>query len=160
MVMAGFDELFVEEYPKLVALGMSVTGDREVACDLAQETMLRAYQRWDEIAGYDVPAAWLRRVMSNLLIDHHRSTASERRSIERLAAPTAPAMVEPGFTEWGELMAVLTPHQRLVATLFYADDLSVSQIADTIGISTGGVKSTLSKLRRRLRRHSSRGGVS
>lgn len=148
--------MFVEEFPKLVALGVSMSGDREVAYELAQETMLRAHQRWDDVAGYAAPGAWLRRVMSNLLIDHHRSATSERRAVERLSTPPA-TTIEPEITEWSALMSALTPQQRLVATLFYADDLSVSQIADTIGISSGGVKSTLSKVRRRLRRHTSEG---
>jgi len=154
MMTTGFDEMFVEEYSKLVALGVSMSGDREVACELAQETMLRAHQRWDEVARFDVPGAWLRRVMSNLLIDHHRSATSERRAVERLASQV-PASGEPELVVWGELMAVLTPQQRLVASLFYGDDQSVGQIAAAIGISTGGVKSTLSKVRRRLRNHTS-----
>jgi RNA polymerase sigma-70 factor (ECF subfamily) len=152
-----FDEVFVEEYPKLVALGASMSGDREIARELAQETMLRAHQRWDEVAGYDVPGAWLRRVMSNLLIDHHRSVTSERRAIERLAAAAPVEGIETSPDDWGHLMAALTPQQRLMATLYYADDLSVEEIADTVGISIGGVKSTLSKVRRRLRRHRSEG---
>lgn len=90
--------------------------------------------------------------MSNLLIDHHRSEVSQQLAVDRLATP-APVSAEPELVAWGELMAVLTPLQRLVATLFYGDDQSVTQVADAIGISTGGVKSTLSKVRRRLRNH-------
>jgi RNA polymerase sigma-70 factor, ECF subfamily len=150
----GFDELFVDEYPKLVALGVSMSADREVARELAQETMIRAHDRWDEIVQYDEPGAWLRRVMSNLLIDHHRSRTAEAAAVQRLGARSpATAGAASSSTSWGELLAPLTAQQRIVATLFYADDLSIADIATTLDISAGTVKSTLSKVRNRLRRH-------
>lgn len=151
-VTVGFDELFREEYPKLVALGVSMSGDREVARDLAQETMVRAHDHWEQVESYDAPQAWLRRVMSNLLIDHHRSRTAERAAVERLGhrSPVGGEISLP--SRWSELIAPLTPLQRVVATLYYADDLSVADVASTLDISEGTVKSTLSKVRDRLRR--------
>lgn len=163
MVRIEFDRLFREEYPKLVALGISVTGDREVARELAQEAMLRAHSNWAMLEGYENPAAWLRRVMSNLLIDHHRSRGTERSALERLAPAvaeaTAPAPAPPERA-WAELIAPLTPLQRVVATLFYAEDRSVLEIATELDLSPGTVKSTLSKIRRRLRTATNVGGAS
>lgn len=157
---AGFDALFVEEYPKLVALGASMTGDREIARELAQETMIRAHARWAELERYDEPRAWLRRVMGNLLIDHHRSVVSERSARDRLGAGLASSEDGPGLpSRWAELVGPLTARQRLVATLYYAEDLSVAEIAVILGVSTGNVKSTLSKARDRLRRHHDGGGL-
>jgi DNA-directed RNA polymerase specialized sigma24 family protein len=98
----GYDELFRESYTRLVFLGLSMSGDPELARDLAQETMLRAHRHWAEISEYDEPGAWLRRVMTNLLIDHHRSKVSEGAAVERLArqyqspAPLSPTPVGRG----------------------------------------------------------------
>jgi RNA polymerase sigma-70 factor, ECF subfamily len=158
-VAVSFEALFVGEYPKLVALGLAACGDREVARDLAQETMIRAHARWDEVAGYDSPAGWLRRVMSNLLIDHHRSATAGRAALGRLATSASSTVREPvsPATRWAELVAVLTSQQRIVATLYYAEDRSVDEIARILGISPGAVKSTLSKARDRLRRHEGKG---
>ena len=147
-----FDELFREEYPKLVALGVSMSGDRETARELAQETMIRAHDHWDRLESYEAPQAWLRRVMSNLLIDHHRSRAAERVAVDRLRRRPAAGDEIPLPSRWAELIAPLTPLQRVVATLYYGEDLSVDDVADTLDISAGTVKSTLSKVRRRLRR--------
>jgi RNA polymerase sigma-70 factor, ECF subfamily len=159
MVKLEFDRVFREEYPKLVALGISVTGDREVARELAQETMLRAHSKWSVLEGYENPPAWLRRVMSNLLIDHHRSRGTERVALERLRPAVAEAPGPPE-TAWAELIAPLTPLQRVVATLFYAEDRSVLEIAAELDLSPGTVKSTLSKIRRRLRKATNVGGAS
>lgn len=154
VLQSGFDALFVKEYPKLVALGLSMCGDREVARELAQETMIRAHARWADLEQYDEPAAWLRRVMGNLLIDHHRTVTSERSALERIGA--APGSTSEGAgvaSRWTQLIASLTARQQLVATLYYAEDLSVAEIARILDVSTGSVKSTLSKARHRLRRH-------
>ena len=68
-----------------------MTGRRDVATDLAQETLLRAHQRWADVATFDAPAAWCRKVMVNLLIDHHRSARpSGLRSNDSVPAASSP----------------------------------------------------------------------
>ena len=157
-----YDELFRATYPRLVAMGLAMSTERHVAQELAQETMLRAYRRRDELATYDSPTAWCRRVMGNLLIDRHRSRTSERAALERIGdqigtdAPIRARADDPAEItithRWNDLVSSLSPQQRLVATLFYAEDQSVATIAETMEIATGTVKSALSKARRNLRR--------
>ena len=158
-VDGDFDTLFRDVYPSLVSLGVLKCGEVDVARDLAQETMVRAHSRWTELSAYDAPAAWCRTVMVNLLIDHHRGASSERRALQRLSAqhPTASAgnadpTASPALDRWNELTATLTEQQRLVVTLFYADDLSVKQIASLLDTTRGAIKATLFKARRALRR--------
>jgi RNA polymerase sigma-70 factor (ECF subfamily) len=149
-----FDAVFRDVWPRLVSLGTVRTGRIDIARDLAQETMLRAHARWAELSTYDAPAAWCHTVMTNLLIDHHRSATSERRAVDRLGgrasdhgAPT------PALDRWNELVAPLPDRQRTVVTLYYADDLSVAQIANLLGMTRGAVKAALFKARRTLRQH-------
>jgi RNA polymerase sigma-70 factor (ECF subfamily) len=154
-VTHDFETVFREVYPRLVSLGRLQTGRADIARELAQETMLRAHARWGELATYDAPDAWCRTVMTNLLIDHHRSTAAERRAVERLghgaiAAPPDP--VTPALDRWHALVAPLPERQRTIVTLYYADDLDVGRIADLLGMSNGAVKAALFKARRTLRR--------
>jgi RNA polymerase sigma-70 factor (ECF subfamily) len=153
-----YEEVFRDVFPRLVSLGVLKTSRVDSARDLAQETMLRAYTRWDELARYDDPAAWCHTVMTNLLVDHHRSATSEQRAVERLgrrgevaADRHGDATATPALDLWHEIVAPLPERQRLVVTLYYADDLSVGQIANLVGISRGGVKATLFKARRALR---------
>ena len=155
-VDSDFEALFRDVFPRLVSLGALKTGRVDVARDLAQETMTRAHARWDELATYDAPAAWCRTVMVNLLIDHHRSQAAERRAVDRLS--TADATVSstaaepaPSLDEWNELVAPLPGRQRMIVTLYYADDLTVGQIAQLLDTSRGAIKAALFKARRTLR---------
>jgi RNA polymerase sigma-70 factor, ECF subfamily len=157
-----YDDLFRSVYPRLVAMGLAMSTERHVAQELAQETLLRAYRRRDEIEAYDSPMAWCRRVMGNLLIDQHRKRTAERSAVERIqsraetdpvpgSGSTDPAHLA-ASSRWSDIVASLSPQQRLAVTLYYADDQSVATIADTMEIATGTVKSALSKARRNLRR--------
>ncbi len=154
-----YDELFRLAYPRLVAMGLAMSTSRHVSQELAQETLLRAHHRRSELAQYDAPMAWCRRVMGNLLIDHHRSRTSEVAAVERLghrSATYADATPDPAVVaasaRWDDLVRSLTPQQRVAATLYYAEDQSVAEVADIMNIATGTVKSALAKARNNLRR--------
>lgn len=153
-VDADFDRLYRANYRGLVALGASMCGDVDLARSLAQDTMIRAYESREDVLSHPAPLAWLRRVMHNTTIDHLRRTGAEQRAVTRLASRPSErcdAVTDPTGS-WFDLVHTLTPQQRAVATLFYAHDLSVTTIAETLALSEGTVKSTLSKARKRMRR--------
>ena len=158
-----FDTFFRATYPGLVAMGVSMGSSRAVSQELAQETLLRAYRRWSDLEGYDAPAAWCRRVMSNLLIDRHRSRTAERGAVAELSttvavdldvhAVTDDPQSSIGSLRWDDLVATLTDRQRLAVTLHYGHDLKIDEVADAMDIAPGTVKSSLSKARRNVERH-------
>lgn len=151
MTASDFETCFREQYPKLVALGVAMCGDREVARELAQETMLRAHDRWEQVGEYEAPVAWLRRVMTNLVIDHLRTTSVERSAVDRFGARPERRAGEPDVgPEWSRLIAPLSPAQRAIVTLYYGEDRSVEEIAEILEIAVGTVKSALAKARARL----------
>lgn len=149
-----FDVVFGEQYPKLVAIGVALTGSVEVANDLAQETMARAHRNWSLVSMADAPNAWLRRVMKNLIVDHFRRRDAEVRAIGRVAhrrvADDARSVDEHVVSSMSELLSVLSERQQLAVVLRYVDDLSVAEIASVLEIAVGTVKATLWKARRRL----------
>ena len=149
MAVDAFEVLFREQYPRLVALATAMTGSLEVGHDLAQETMLRAYDRWDVVRGYEYQAAWLRRVLTNLAIDRHRSATSEAAALAR--SQTERVGDTPRVAEWDQLVADLDQRQRIVVTLYYGEDRSVEEIAELLGLAAGTVKSALWRARQRLR---------
>lgn len=159
-----FDTVFREVFPRLVSLGALKTGRTDIARDLAQETMLRAHARWEELSTYDAPASWCHTVMTNLLIDHHRSVVSERRAVDRLGDRLADETRQDrtpitALDRWNELVAPLPDRHRMIVTLYYSDDLSVAQIAALLGTSRGAVKAALFKARRTLRKKHGAGEI-
>lgn len=151
---AGFDAFFRAEHRQLAALGAVLCGEREVGRDLAQEALLRAYRRWDEVARLDRPGAWVRRVIVNLARDHARHRAVQRRRLPQLAArPETDAHVvdTPHDLEFWHAVATLPERQRTAVALFYVGDRPIAEVAETMGVTEGSVKTTLHQARSRLR---------
>lgn len=154
MTEMSFEDLFRQQYPLLVAVGVAVVGRVDVARDLAQETMARAHANWATVIAVDVPEAWLRRVMNNLVIDHLRREQVEQRALERLERrPVPESTVMTSLTRMDELLAVLPERQRLIVALTYVCDLSVADVAAALDIAPGTVKASLWKARRTLEKH-------
>ena len=156
-----FDDFFRVAYPRLVAMGLAMSTERHVAQEPRRRRCSGRIDGETNWRPMTHPIAWCRRVMGNLLIDQHRSRTSERSAVERLqeqvpgprdrASETDPAALV-ASRRWSDLVASLSPQQRLVATLYYAEDQSVATIAETMQIASGTVKSALSKARTNLRR--------
>ena len=151
-----FDRFFVKHYDGLVASLTVITGDRQRADDCVQEAFIRAYARWRRVRRYDNPATWVRRVAINLSRDAKRSETRRRRREDRQAGEvmTATPSHEAGLIGDIEVVALLQAlprQQRTVAALFYVEDISLADIAESLDITTGAVKFHLSKARERLR---------
>ena len=148
---ATFDEFYVRELPRLVALLAAVTGSRPVAEDLAQEAMVRAHQRWSRISRYDLPAAWVRRVALNLASQHRARRRSERRAMEALAGQRPPAITGSADEFWA-LVRQLPPRQGAAVALHYLEDRPVTEVAAILGCAEGTAKAHLHKGRAGLAR--------
>lgn len=150
----GFEEFFNREYPKILALGRALAPVD--GADLAQEAFVRALREWDTIKGYDIPGAWVRRVMLRLILDQHRSRNRRNRAVARLG--TLSAVDRPGHDPatpddeaWFSAVRALPRRQAEVVALHYIDQLSIAEVAAILEIATGTVKASLSQARAKLR---------
>jgi RNA polymerase sigma-70 factor (ECF subfamily) len=150
---ADFDETFREHYGPMVRSLAAACGDREVAADAVQDAFTRAYARWRRIARYDDPVGWVRHVALNRLRDHFRREERAKRARHRIAQET-PTVAEPPATRDEALADALTNlprQQRFAVSLFYAEQLSVREIAASMKLSEGAVKYHLHAGRATLR---------
>ena len=148
--MDGFTSMFRREHPRLVALGLALTGNRETALELAQETLARAYRSWDRVEQYEVPAAWMRRVLINLAVDVSRKVQREQAALARLAPVNSAGGVEGVGGEWWVAVRALPVRERLAITLYYVEDFSVGEVAAVMEIAAGTVRATLAQARKKL----------
>ena len=65
-VTSTFEDFFMAEHERLFKALYMLTGNRDEADDLAQEALLRAYERWDRVGGMDSPAGYVYRTALNL----------------------------------------------------------------------------------------------
>ncbi|MEU1685536.1 SigE family RNA polymerase sigma factor [Micromonospora sp. NPDC005707] len=148
-----YDQFVVDRSPRLLRVAYLLTGDWAAAEDLLQTALVKVWFAWPRVHGD--PDAYVRRTIVNTFISWRR-----RRWTGEI--PQAlPERVEAAdrMTEYVErdalwrLLAELPRRQRAVLVLRYFEDLTEAQIAETLGISVGTVKSQASKGLAKLRTH-------
>lgn len=150
---ADFDAFYRREYRQVRAVAWALTGSGWAAEDVAQEAFLRAHQRWGQVASYEEPGAWVRRVAINLATSVLRRRAREAAALVRLAGRRTEdwSMPEADHEFWAAVRS-LPRQQAAVLTLHYYEDLPVADIAVVLDLAEGTVKAHLHKGRAGLAR--------
>jgi RNA polymerase sigma-70 factor (sigma-E family) len=145
---------FVHEYHHhLLRVAELLTGDRGRAEDILQTVLARAYQRWSRIA-QDNPVGYVRAGLVNAHADWWRRRSSWERPV---AAPGEqlsigdPAADVAGRQAVLSALAPLSRRERTVIVLRFYEDLTIPEIADTLRIPAGTVKSTCARALAKLR---------
>jgi RNA polymerase sigma-70 factor, ECF subfamily len=147
---AEFEELYRHAYPLVVAAVTLLTGSRTIAEDAVQEAFARAWNRWERLAGYDAPLAWVRRVAMNIAVSRWRSLRREH----RLTVPASEGAARlDRAADWVDLQAALLrlpTRQRRAVVLSAVVGLSTDEIAAEMSVAPATVRSWLSRTRRAL----------
>ncbi len=161
-VSDDFGEFVREALPGLLRYGHALTGNPHDAADLVQTALEKIGSRWTSVVrNTGDPVAYTRKAMANGHISRWRRHRREN-LIADLPDVSAVADKDPFDNEplW-EALRLLPPRQRAVMVLRYYEELSEAEIADTLGVSRGTVKSQASKAMATLRERlgTSVGGV-
>lgn len=136
--------------PAIYRLAYARTGNRQDAEDLMQEVFLCLLRKGpDRFRDQNHAKAWLLRVTIQRANNLYRS-ACRRREVPLEAAAEIKS-TDPEALGAVEAVQALPPKLRLVTHLFYYEGLSVAEIARTLGVSQGAVKTRLSRAREKLR---------
>lgn len=160
-----YESVFRLHYQPMVRSLAVVAGNREDAADAVQEAFTKAYVRWKKISTYDDPASWIRRVAINKLRDGHRSRKHGDALAQRIGSresrdgaaegPETEVVEAASKDEAGRRLAralqSLPRQQRAALSLFYLEQLSVAEVARSMGLSDGAVKFHLHQGRDALR---------
>ncbi|MGH3747295.1 MAG: sigma-70 family RNA polymerase sigma factor [Micromonosporaceae bacterium] len=144
-------ELYAGSYRRMVVQLYAITGDLGEAQDAVQEAFTKALIAPKRLAARDNPEAWVRRVAVNLARNRWR----RRRTLNRLLRgrelrPRDVPGASPDHVALVDAMRQLPEGQRVVIALHYIGDLPITEIAVTVGVSEGTVKSRLSRGRAAL----------
>lgn len=155
--LAGDETAFGKLYDKYVASIYRYivwrVASPDTAHDLTAEVFLKAWQHLisseKEIENFK---AWLYRIAANLVIDHYRKKAHDYLSLDETAWEN---MVDRSFNLEDEIsqredakviyraMELLSAEQKDLLFMKYGDDLSVKEIAQITGKSTGTIRVAL-----------------
>jgi RNA polymerase sigma-70 factor (sigma-E family) len=133
--------------PRLMGVALSLTGHRQDAEDLLQETLAKVILKWRAVEQAGSPDAYVRRAMVNTFISGKRRKSSREVVSHALvtgdgigAQVAASADDLAARDHVWRLLATLPPRQRAVLVLRYYDDLPDAQIAEVLGCSAVSVR--------------------
>lgn len=132
----------------LVRLALVMTGDRPTAEDVVQDAFLGLYRRWDYLSRADSALDYLR----SSVLNGCRSVFRRRRRLADSSGEGVPgasaevtAMISEEHRQVVDALRQLPPRQRQVLALRFYLELPIPEIARTMGINQGTVKSTTSR---------------
>lgn len=143
-LVESFTDFYQRTYASSVRLAYSLVDGIDTAEEIAQDAYAGLYDRYARVAD---PLAYVRRSVVNGCRRLHRRRALARRR------PVPPPDDTSGLPYNHVLGAVwkLPARQRAVVVLRYEAGLTEPEIASTLGLPLGSVKSALSRARARLR---------
>lgn len=143
-----FEHFYRAERAPLVRAVVFTINDRDLAVEVTDEALARAFGRWTEVGVMASPAGWTYRVAVNLARNRFRRLGLERRKATPWTPPEGPPEVaDPALAA---ALAKLPLDQRAVVVLRYHLDWSVDDAAAALGVAPGTVKSRLHRALQRL----------
>ncbi|MET8122731.1 sigma-70 family RNA polymerase sigma factor [Micromonospora sp. NPDC005189] len=143
-------DLYAGSFRRLVVQLYAVTGDLNEAQEAVQEAFTRALVAPGRFTSLDNPEAWLRRVAVNVARSRYRRRRVLDGLLRRIGPPPAVADRSPEHLALLAALRGLPEGQRHALALHYLVDLPIGEVAATLGVSPGTVKSRLSRGRQAL----------
>jgi RNA polymerase sigma-70 factor (ECF subfamily) len=160
----AFDALVARHYRGIYNLMYRMLGNAEDASELTQETFLRAYTRLHTFNPARSFLAWIRRIATNLGIDHLRRRGTPDLSLDQQweagiqhadnRTSRSPAEILEMTEDSRRVLAAvqrLPAKQRAVLVLRHVEGMKIEEIARTLRIPTGTVKTLIFRGRRAVR---------
>ena len=149
-----------EHLPHVYRFALRLTGSRQEAEDLTQDTFLRAWRRRGHLRDANALRVWLFTIAKNLWNDRLRRKGRRPTSIEPLqedhqsaaVAADHELIVREDVRRVLDAMNSLPTRQREVIHLHACEGFSLGEIATVLGISPDAAKASLCEARKRLRR--------
>lgn len=163
----AFEQLMLDNQDRVYTLCLRMTGDREDALDLAQETFLNAWRGLSSFQGNSSFSTWVYRLASNACIDFLRKRKRRQQgeaplSLDDEEAPL-PQPADPRGTPEDELerrelrravergLQALPEHHRQVLIMRELSGLSYQEIGAVLNLDLGTVKSRIARARMALK---------
>jgi RNA polymerase sigma-70 factor (ECF subfamily) len=173
-----FEKMILPHEKSLYGPAMALTHSASDAEDLVQETLVRAFDRFETFRSDGSPRAWLHTIMRNLFYNAYRKRSREPRQVSldlfepsavpsatsgfafERTAPQQPTVTSPERIVLSQLegdaalaaVRALPEEYRQTVVLADIEGLAYQEIAERLDIPVGTVRSRLSRGRERVRR--------
>jgi RNA polymerase sigma-70 factor (ECF subfamily) len=151
----AFQTLYAKYYDRVYAIARGILLDSDEAMDAVQEIFTLVYRNLGRFDRRSRFSTWLFRIAVNRSIQQARRLKWKRlqapmgETVE--AIPESEPVVEHEDPRIEAAMAKMHPNDRAILTLFYWDELSLLEIAESLGCSSNAAKTRLFRARERFR---------
>jgi RNA polymerase sigma-70 factor (sigma-E family) len=149
-----FSQFMHGRWSQLVRLGYGLTGDQQLAEDLAQTAFARAYASWSRVRRADDPDAYVRRIVVNANKNRFRKLRVSELltdSLPELMAASDSSGQRDDRAVLVQALMRLSYGQRAAVVLRYWLDMTETETAAVLGCSVGNVKSQAARGLAKLR---------
>ncbi|MCO5090330.1 sigma-70 family RNA polymerase sigma factor [Bosea sp. (in: a-proteobacteria)] len=150
----AFKDGLIREIPNLRAFAASLSGSMQLADDLVQDTLLKAWGNSDKFEPGTSLRAWLFTILRNTYYSLYRKRGREVQDSE---GTYAERMATHGnqeshldLADFRKALAKLPEEQREVLIMVGATGLSYEEAADICGVAIGTIKSRVNRARTKL----------
>ena len=151
---------------RVTALTYRMTGDRDVALDLAQDTFISAWENIRTYRGDASFSSWLYRIASNKTLNYLKAPARQTVDVDQLDDQIVTGQLGPERQmERKELadrikgfMETLPPQQRAIFELRFYKEMSFEEISKTTERAVGTVKTGYREAVKKLRAYARKEG--
>lgn len=155
----AFEQLFTKYRDRVYAIAFRITGSAVDAMDVVQESFSLVFRKLLGFRGGSLFSTWLFRIVVNCSIDQRRKTAQQPFSglsiadsedgkddpIDQTPSPRDHAAARELGDQVQQAISLLSPKLRVVLALRYLEDMAYEELAATLGLSLGTVKSRLAR---------------
>lgn len=148
------DRLIHQYHPDVYRYGYRLSGNAADADDLAQQVFLAAYQKIDQLREIERARGWLLAITRNQFLKMYRRRRPVDSSSLEMDVNQVPEKIKKEDVDKEQLQAALDEMPepfRTVLLMFYFEDLSYQEIAESLQLAIGTVMSRLSRAKGQLR---------
>lgn len=148
-----FVQLVLEAEPTLFHVAFSILHHEQDCADAVQEAVVKAYEQRNTLKNQTFFKTWLVRIVMNecyqILRKRKRRTSMDEKLLKDDRKLSV--YVREDYLDLYRAIAALKEKDRICILLFYMEDFTIKQIADTLEVPTGTVKSRLNRAREQLK---------
>jgi RNA polymerase sigma factor (sigma-70 family) len=147
----AFQELVSRRQSSIRSLMRRCSGDITLADDLAQQVFLQVWLKIHTLKDVNAFGGWLKRLAISIWLQHQRKNDALRQAEELSDMDAARADPTGIGMDLEQALATLAPTVRLCVVLSYSEGLSHSEIAESVDMPLGTVKSHIQRGVQKLR---------
>lgn len=159
-------ELYEKTYKSVYAVAYSIVKNEQDALDLTQDTYIAAFEKIESLSDQAKFDKWVIQIAANKCKDFLRKkkptlfsqmdtedTEFEEEIVDSSDSFNPDAVLDKNQTAEvvKEILYTLPEDQRLCVVLFYGQELKISEIADSLGVSENTVKSRLNYGKKKIK---------